>query len=290
MIQIGKAIQAAVKAGGFTANAAERTVKVPSVAVHLAGLVSDTKALLPEVIRFNLTLMREVETFLAHAGVPIDKGLKVLKADAASDALVLTANALEGTGREVVIKLTSKLGIYKPMRHLIGNPLHIDEPMMADAVQTTVKSALNGEPVLVRIERMMHPADKIIETLPGNKLKMMDRFREEMLQNVNAKGLAGTDLKANNFALERGAPPVKSMEDLMSRELKCIDTDAVNIRAPEVTATLANPIQYQPVYNPNQPRHIDELFKARELPVLHNANAVAATMQGKRPDTRPVGS
>jgi hypothetical protein len=280
-IPFGKVIQAAVKAGGFTANVVERTPKVPSVAVHLAGRVKDGAALLPEAINLNPGLMTEIEAFLASAGVPVERGLKVLKADAAADALVLTAEGLEGSGREVVIKLTNKLGIHTQMPHLAGNALHIQEPMMADAVQTTVKSALNGEPVLVRIEPMMQPADKVLETLPGDKLQMMDKFREEMKRRVNAKGLADIDLKANNFAIARNAPPVKDLDDLLSRDLRIIDPDSIRIRRPEITAQMANPIQYQPAYHPNPPKHIDELFAAKELPALDSASAAPATQQAR---------
>lgn len=277
-------IESAIKAArGFTSGG------VPSVAIHLTGPVKSVKALEAEAIRLNPDLMRQVEHFLEkEVGVPLQQGLKILKADAAADSLVMTANGLEGTGREVVIKLTSNMGVYKQMPHLNGNALHIDEPLMAPAVQTTVKSALNGSPVLVRVEPLMEPADKVIERFAGRDAqKVKETFGEAMRLRIRERGLADMDVKANNFAIPRGATPVNSLQELLERDVRVIDLGATMIRSPEVDATLARPGNYKPVFREpaSLPKRIDDLYAAPTLPTLGETTAVPATAKGIEAET-----
>lgn len=268
-------IQSAIRAaGGFSAPV------VPSVAVHLVGKVKDVRVLQGAAIQLNPALMGEVEKFLHDVGVPMGKGLKVLKSDAAADTLVLTANALEGSGQEVVVKLTGNLGIFEQMPHLKGNALHLDEPMMAAGVQKTFKSALNGSPLLVRVEQKMLPVDKAIDQFAGAKAQEVKlQFTEKMRERVRERGLADMDLKANNFAIAPGGPPVASMEDLLAREIRIIDVGAVKIRSPEVVADMAKPVHYEPRYLDRLPGKVDELFTGGSLPPLSGASGVPATAQ-----------
>lgn len=283
MPALGSVIQTAVREGGFTAG------NVPTVAAHLVGGVKSTAALAPKAITLNSGLMGQIESFLERAGVPVKQGLSVLKSDAAADAMVLTAKGLEGTGKEVAIKLTNRPGIFSEMPHLTGNPLHLNEELLAPGVQEVFKSAQNGTPVLVRIEPLMQPVDKVIAALPvPDKQQAMQEFTAGMRSRIRAKGLADVDLKSNNFAIPRNSPPVTGVEDLLSRPVKIIDTDAVRIRAPEVVAQMAEPVHYTPHYHESPPRHIDELFTPTDLPALQSAKAVPATPQAVQGKTGSV--
>ena len=268
-------IQQAIRAaGGFTAH------NVPSVAVHLAGPVKSAKALQGHSIQLNTKLMQEVEHFLEATGIPVSKGLKVLKSDAAADTLVLTAHGLEGSGKESVIKLTGNLGVFDQLTHLSGNALHLDEPLMAAGVQKTFKSALDGSPLLVRVEPMMQLVDKVIDKFAGaNAEEIKLNFTEKMRERVRKLGLADIDLKANNFAISLDEKAVTSLEDLMSRQIKTIDVGAVRIRTPEATAMMAEPVSYTPKFLDKPPQHIDDLFATKALPTLSDASGTGATKQ-----------
>jgi hypothetical protein len=271
---LGSFIQTAIREGSYTAG------NVPTVAAHLVGGVKSTAALAPKTVTLNAGLMGKIEAFLEQAGVPVQKGLSMLKSDAAADAIVLTAKGLEGTGKEVAIKLTNRPGIFADMPHIKGNMLHLNEELMAPGVHGAFTSVQNGSSLLVRIEPLMEPVDKVIAAMPAaDKQAAMQGFTEGMRTRIRAKGLADIDLKANNFAIPRGSPPVTSVEDLLSRPVKIIDTDAVRIRTPEVMAQMAEPVHYKPVFHDAPPQHIDQLFAAPELPALESAQAVPATQQ-----------
>jgi len=257
MPRIGNAIIEAVRASGYTAG------YQPKVAPHLTNQVKSSAALTADRIALNPKLMTEIEQFLVQAGVPVEGGLHVLKADAAREALVLKADALEGSGREVVIKLTNNLGIFMPQRYLPGDAIKLDEPLMAKGIQRSFQSILDGSPVLVRIEPEMQPVDRIINALPGDRPENHAHFTKVMTARVRERGLADVDLKANNFAIAKDEAPVTSMDDLLSRDIRILDTDAVRIRSPEVLAQMAEPVPYTPNFHRLPPRHIDELFAAR---------------------------
>lgn len=279
---IGNVIEAAVKQAGSYSSTYASARSAPSVISHLVGGVKDSGTLAAGVVKLNPGMMSKIEHYLESVGVPVRQGLTVLKADSAAESLVLTANALEGTEREVVIKLTDKLGIFKPLEHLEGNALHIREPLMAPAVQTVVDSLqIKGAKVLVRVEPKMVPVDTIIESLPGDKLQMMDAYTKAMERRIFDRSLKRVDVKSNNFALHASEPPVKSFEDLLTRDSKCIDVGSLEIHTPKALSEMKNPVPlYKPVYA-EPPKHIDDLFKLRELPLLDDAHAAAATRQAQ---------
>ncbi len=281
-------IQAAVRRMGFTAGV------VPTVASHLTdpelmaaaakaankltGIAKIRAAAAPlaaDKIVLDGALMRNVEAFLEDAGVPVSKGLTVLKTDAAADALVLTANALEGTGREVVVKMSHELGIFTQLPHLKGDALHIDEPMMAEGVQRLFASKRDGSPVLVRIEKLVQPVDKVLEGMGGDTMELKNEFAKRIREKVHARGLADVDLKANNFGVERGVKAA-NLDELMRHDIRVIDPGAVKVRTPDVVAAMANPVEYKAAYQDEPLTHIDQLF-TRELPRLKTPKAVPAT-------------
>jgi|GEM_PF-2592842 len=287
--QIGKAIENALHAAGnFTGG------KIPTVAVHLVGGVKSTKSLAAGGIKLNEGLMRQIEGFLVDAGIPVQEGLKVLGADGASNALVLTANGLEkNAARQVVIKLTDSPGFYVQKPHLTGDALLLKEDLLPDAVQRAFASAQNGNPVLVRIEPRMLPVDKVIEAMPiADKMGAHRQFKEALVRRGNEKGLLGLEVKPPNFGIPVGSKTPGTMEELLAHPgLKSIDTESFEIPLPQHVREMAKPLPiYQPQYRDTPLKHIDEMFPVQELPTLQGAAATAATQQAlgtSRPPALP---
>lgn len=257
---------------------------VPGVAVHLAGNSRGLAGLEAHSITLEPGLMRKVEGFLEQAGVPVTKGFKVLESDAAAETLVLTANGLAGTGKEVVVKLTAAKGVFEPAAHLPGKDmLLLDEPLLAAGVQKTFDSALGRkDALLVRVERKMQPVDHVIDGFaasPQEAFRLKQEFTEAVRPRVRDKGLVDVDLKANNFAIEPGAT-VKSMDELLARaDLALIDVGAVKLRDPAFVREMAKPVHYTPTFKEKGLAHIDELFMPKDLPALGSAQGVGATPQ-----------
>jgi hypothetical protein len=200
-------------------------------------------------------LMKEVESFLHHAGIPVQDGLKMLKADAAADAVVLTAQGLEGTGRDVIIKISKEKGIF-------SNHPHLKEEWVSEGVQKMFPSALNnGETVMVRIEPRLLPVDKAIAALPPEmQQEATKKFNDAMYAKAKSKGLIARDVKPNNFGIPLDAS-AQNIEDIVAHA-KIMDLDAIAIPTAQARAQMANPgVEYKAEAHTAPATHIDHILE-----------------------------
>jgi hypothetical protein len=237
-------LESAIREGGFTAK------NIPSVAVHLTNGAASSTELAADVIKLDKKLIEQIESFLGQSGIPLEDGLKTLKADAASDAIIMTANGLEGSKQEVVIKIARQKGIfdYHP---------HIKDDWYANAIQTTFDSAAwPAQSIMVRIEPKMLPVDKAIEQLPVEMRQQATLdFNNAMYAKAKAKGLAARDVKPNNFGIPLDSGLITSVADILAHDPKVMDMDAMVIPPKGMAA-----IDYTPQIDPAPPKHIHELF------------------------------
>lgn len=217
-------LEQAIRAGGYSGPG------TPSVACHLAGgnITARTLENTGKIV-LDPVLTASIEGFLAGAGVKLST-LSVLKADRASEAIILTARG-QNPRHQVAIKLTAEKGIYEKRPHA-------HEDLIVDAIQQEFPSArMANRTLLVRIEPLMRPVDKVIAELPEpQRGAVSEEFSRKMAARIRAKGLADIDVahKTDNFGVpgDFSILPGEGMDHIIDRlaaHAKILDIGAVRI-------------------------------------------------------------
>ena len=232
-------LEQAIRAGGYSGPG------TPSIACHLVGGDVMARALEDTgKITLDPVLAASIEGFLAGAGVKLST-LSVLKADRASEAIILTARG-QNPRHQVAIKLTAEKGIYEKRPHA-------HEDLIVDAIQQEFPSArVANRTLLVRIEPLMRPVDKVIAELPEPQRGVVSEgFSRKMAARIRAKGLADIDVahKSDNFGVPEDFAilPGEGTDHIIDRlavHAKILDIGAV--RVPDGGAYVESSLECSP--------------------------------------------